>query len=121
MIRGIMLSKSLNLSSMARSLEIDSNSSVSARHIFKRLDRNLGLFDTDSVKEKMQSKQIAMIDEGTLIYFDPTDIIKKYGKKFEALSWVFDGSDDHKTKKGYPVISCVALKKDELIPLDYSV
>lgn len=119
MIRGILKAQSIQLASIARGLVSDY--STTARHLFKRLDRNLGLHDLSFVKDKVQKKQIALIDENTLIYFDPTDVVKPFGKKFEALCHVADGSDDHQIKKGYPVLSCVALKNNELIPLEWDL
>lgn len=119
MISGIIISRSVKLSAIARAIEKDSQ--TTSRHIFKKLDRNLGHFDTYAVKETVQAKQIALVDDNTLIYFDPTDIIKNHGKKFEALSLVADGSDHHKVKKGYPAVCCVALKNEELIPLEFDL
>lgn len=116
MIFGIISSKSLNLSEISRSLE--KNSNTCSRHIHKRIDRHLGGHDLTQLKEEVQGKQCRLIDENTYIYFDPTDVIKPHGKRFELMSLVPDGSDEHKRKKGYPVTACVAIKDEELIPVD---
>jgi hypothetical protein len=117
MVRGILEAKSILLADIARALE--PTSLTSSRHIFKRLDRNLGKLDVTGVKRKAQAKQCALIDNETFILFDPTEVIKPYGKKFEAISHVADGSDGRKSKPGYHVNACVALKGNELIPLEW--
>jgi hypothetical protein len=48
------------------------------------------------VKERVQAKQIGLLDNETFIYFDPTDVVKKYGKEFEAIARVADGSGDYR-------------------------
>lgn len=116
MVRGILISNSVNLSAISRAIQPDSGTST--KHIHKRLDRNLGTLDISRSKASIKAKQCRMIDEETLIFFDPTEIVKKHGKKFEALSQVADGSDKREIKPGYPVTMCVGLKRDELIPLE---
>lgn len=117
MVRGILKAQSVQLASIARALVCDHR--TTARHLFKRLDRNLGFHDLTPIQESVQKKQVAMIDEETLIYFDPSDLIKPFAKKMEALSHVADGSDDHQIKSGYPLLACVALKENELLPLEW--
>jgi hypothetical protein len=118
MIKGMLISMSVNVSAIARAIEKDHTAKV--RHIFKRLDRNLGDLDTSKVKEVVQLKAARGVDDSTIIYFDPTDITKPCGKKFEALSKVADGSDNHKIKPGYPVTACIGLKGDDIIPLEFN-
>lgn len=118
-VLGILLSKTICLADMARVLE--SRSITTARHIFKRLDRNLGQHNVLPVKDRAQARQIAMIDSGTFIYFDPTDVVKEYGEEFEAIALVGDGSDDHTPKPGYNVSACIGLKGSEIIPLEWDV
>lgn len=117
MVRGILKAQSVQLASIARGLVSDYP--TTARHLFKRLDRNLGLHDVTPIRNAVQKKQTALIDENTLIYFDPSDLIKPHAMRMEALSHVADGSDHHQIKNGYPLLSCVALKGDELIPLEW--
>lgn len=116
MIFGIVASKSVNLSEISRVLEKESR--TTARHIHKRIDRNLGNFDLSMIKGHFQAKQARQVDENTYLYFDPSEIVKPYGYRFEAISRVADGSDGHVVKNGYPIVTCVGLKKGELIPLD---
>lgn len=117
MVRGILKAQSIQLASIARGLVPDHQ--TTARHLFKRLDRNLGDHDLRPIQRQVQQKQSAMIDDNTLIYFDPSDLIKPFAKKMEALSRVADGSDEHRVKNGYPLLACVALKAEELIPLEW--
>ena len=118
-IFGILGSNSIRLASMSRVLEDQLNTNT--RHIFKRLDRNLGQRDTLPIKNRVQGMQCAKVDENTLLYFDPSEVIKKYGKKFESLGYVADGSEDHKLKPGYPANVCVGLKEEEIIPLELNL
>ena len=118
-IKGILLSKSVSVADMARSLE--PTSPTVARYIYKRLDRNLGEHDVSLVKERVQAMQIGLLDEETFIYFDPTDVVKKYGAEFEAIAPVADGSDERKIKLGYHVNACVGLKGNEIIPLEFNL
>lgn len=118
-VLGILLSKSICLADMARSLE--ARAETTSRYIFKRLDRNIGQWDILPIKEKVQAKQIAMLDEETFIYFDPSEAVKRYGEKFEALGYVADGSDEHKIKKGYHINACIGMKGGEIIPLEWSI
>ena len=116
---GIIGSSSLNLSHISRSLERDSKTTV--KHIHKRLTRNLGQYDVTGVKESVQRKQARLIDDGTFIYFDPTDVVKPYGRRFEGLGLVPDGSQGHRLVKGYPIVSSIAIKNNEIIPLDLDI
>lgn len=118
-VLGVLLSKSICIADIARSLE--TRSETTSRHIFKRLDRNIGQWDVLPIKEKVQAKQIAMIDEETFIYFDPSEAIKEYGDKFEAIGFVADGSDEHKIKKGYHINACIGMKGSEIIPLEWEI
>lgn len=117
MVRGILKAQSVQLASIARNLV--SEHRTSARHLFKRLDRNLGFYDVTPIQRQVQQKQSALIDDNTLIYFDPSDLIKPYAQKMEAISRVADGSDNRQIKNGYPLLACVALKENELIPLEW--
>lgn len=117
MVRGILKAQSIQLASIARSLVSDHQ--TTARHLFKRLDRNLGFHDVTPIQRQVQKKQTAMIDDNTLIYFDPSDLIKPFARKMEAISRVADGSNDHEIKNGYPLLACVALKENEIIPLKW--
>lgn len=116
MVRGILISSSVNLSAISRAIQPESG--TSPKHIHKRLDRNLGMLDLRKSKASVKAKQCRMIDDETLIFFDPTEIVKIHGKKFEALSQVADGSDRRAIKPGYPVTMCVGLKGNEIIPLE---
>jgi len=73
-------------------------------------------------KERIQKLQCKSIDENTYVYYDPTEIVKPHGKKFENLSIVRDGSRSTRknviTEKGYPLNCCIALNSDKIIPID---
>lgn len=118
-IFGILGSKSIRLADLSRVLEKQLNTNT--RYIFKRLDRAIGQYDTGVVKNRVQGMQSAMVDENTLLYFDPTEVIKKHGKKFEALCKVADGSDNRKLKDGYPVNVCIGIRGEEIIPLELNL
>jgi hypothetical protein len=120
MILGISRSLSLNLSRI--SVELEKELKPKARHIHKKIVRLLGACDLLSVKEKIQRQQCKEIDVNTSIYYDPTEIVKPCGVKFENLSKVRDGSRSTPKKliieKGYPLTCCIALKDEKIIPLD---
>jgi hypothetical protein len=50
------------------------------------------------IVERAKGYQMNMITEDRLIYIDGTDVVKKYGKKFECLCRVPDGSDKREIK-----------------------
>ena len=116
MIFGIICSKTLNLSEISRVLEKESK--TTSKHIHKRIDRNLGEHDLTKIKEQVQAKQAREIDDNTYIYFDPTEVVKPHGRRFELMSRVADGTDNHNWKNGYPIVACIAMKDDEVIPID---
>lgn len=118
-ISGMLSSRSVNISDWARSLE--NQTGRKARYIYKRLDRALGDYDTAQVKERAQRMQSGLVDDDTIIYFDPTEVVKKHGRKFEDLCKVRDGSENGEIRNGYPVNMCIAVKGEEIMPLELSV
>jgi len=118
-VYGILGGKSVHLSMMARTLE--GRKETTAKYIYKRLNRAIGDYDTTEVKERVQGMQSGMVDENTLIYFDPTEVTKRYGKKFEQMGKIADGSDKHAIKSGYPVNVCIGLRGEEVIPLELNI
>lgn len=123
MLEGISRANSVKLTDIAAALF---DGSVSVKHIHKRLQRNLGIYDLLPYKLRGQREECAKIDEDTLIFIDPTDIVKKHGKKFEAIGRVRDAcestEDEPKFANGYYLNTAVALKKNgELLPLELSL
>lgn len=118
-VYGMLISKSVKISEMSRAIEC--RSETSTKHIYKRLDRNIGQHDVTEVKERVQGMQSELIDENTLIYFDPSEIVKKYGKKFEGMGKIVDGSNGRAKKNGYPINVCIGMKGDEIIPLELNL
>lgn len=120
MVLGISRSRSLNLSKIA--IDLQKELKPKAKHIHKKIVRLLGMFDLLSVKEKIQRHQCSEIDINTSIYYDPTEIVKPFGKKFENLCRVRDGSRSTPSnpviESGYPLSCCIALKDEKIIPLD---
>ena len=119
MIYGVIKSQSTKLSDIARALK----ESISLKDTVDRLSRNLENIykflptiwnnHHDSLKPRIKA--------GTYIHLDPSDVIKEYGKKFEDLCRVADGSDDHKVKNGYWVIEITALVNDRVVSLYSSI
>lgn len=118
-LMGILSSKSVMISEIARNLE--GKSKTSARHIYKRLNRCIGDYNIEDVVERVKRYQGNMIDDDTLIFIDGSEVVKKYGKKFECLSRVADGSDNRIIKKGYPIIGAIGLKGNEIIPVSLKI
>ena len=59
-----------------------------------------------------------MIPHNTVVHVDESEVIKPYGKKFEALGKVRDGSSpDHKIEKGYHVTEITALTQGNKQPV----
>jgi uncharacterized protein (UPF0297 family) len=113
MIFGIVKSNSIMLSNIARGL----NENIKLKDTVDRLSKNL---------EHLQDKldiiwnnyyDTLSVNENTIINIDNSDIIKPKGEKFEDLNYIKDGSNEHKTEKGYYVCEMVMLDNDRPISL----
>lgn len=133
LIFGILCSRSCLISEIARVVV----GSKSLRHTYKRIDKNLGKYDLTRAYERAQNKMLALVGENFLLIFDPSEVVKPYGKKMEGLQKVRDGSEqprlvwDKKSEKykkvpvlkpGYPLRVAMALSDSgDIIPLELSL
>lgn len=114
MIFGIASSKSIHLSNIARSLK----ETISIKEIVDRLSYNLDKLNNEIVWKNYRNDIRNQIDKDTLFNLDDSDVIKPYGKHFESLCEVKDGSSkDNKIEKGYPVTEIVAVTKNNSHPI----
>lgn len=105
-IYGILKSGSIILKEIATSL----NESINIKNSIDRLSQNLRREISDDVQENYTQKIVKALDRSPVILVDDTDVIKPYGKKFEALGRVRDGSSkDNKIEQGYTVTEMVGL------------
>lgn len=114
MIYGILSSKSCVLSEIAHSLQ----EPIRKKNTIDRLSRQL----SDGIDEKVVLNYERLVKkclpEETLVFVDDSDVIKPYGKKFENLCIVRDGSSLTKSyEKGYHVTEVTALTKNSKHPV----
>lgn len=113
---GVMKSKSLLISEIARAL----NEPISIHSVITRLDRHIldERFTVDLFSKGYVDLVKSMLGDDIVVLVDDTDIIKKYGQKFEDLDFVRDGSSSNKiTQKGYTVTEMVALSEKHKQPI----
>jgi uncharacterized protein (UPF0297 family) len=112
---GISKSGSTLISNIARSL----NEDIRLSYTIERLCDNLTKFDnTDCIMNNYYKEVKNIIGDEPIVLFDDSDITKIYGKKFEDLDTVIDGSSTNKeVKPGYHVCEAVVLGKNEKQPI----
>jgi len=118
-VYGILVSQSVVLTKMGRTLEND----VSLKKIEERFCRQLGKPALwDNIQHTVLSQAASHIKDDTLLVLDPSDIQKKYAKKMEHLAYVRDGSDDV-IGTGYWTIHVngTELNQQKVIPLYQSL
>lgn len=113
MIFGITKSNSILLSNIGRAL----NETIKLKDTVDRLSKNL-----ERIHDKLELLwndyyHTLSLTEDTIINIDNSDIIKPMGEKFEDLNYVKDGSNEHKTEKGYYITEAVMLDNDRPISL----
>jgi len=114
-VYGVVKSDSPMLSEIGRALKeniklkdtID-RLSKNLANIYKRLDVLWSNYHNE-IKPKLNSESI--------MSFDFSDVIKPLGKKFEDLTLVADGSDEHKLKLGYWIAEATVLINDRVVSL----
>ena len=114
-VYGILVSQSVVLTKMGRTLEND----VPLKKIEERFCRQLAKpILWDNIQHTMLSQAASHIKDDTLLVLDPSDIQKKYAKKMEHLAYVRDGSEDV-IGTGYWTIhvNAAELNQQEVIPL----
>lgn len=106
LVSGIVSSSKILITDIVRGIS-DSPESFKAAH--KRLDRNLGNYSLEPLKERFSNDNIASLTNEHIVAIDMGDICKKYAKTMEGLANVCDGSEGHKVSKGYWLIGAVAV------------
>ena len=106
LVSGLMIAKSTILTNICRGL---SGSNAEFRSTYKRLDRRINEVDLEAAALQQRARAIAEIQTDTIIAIDVGDIAKPAAKVMEGLALIADGSDDHKIKPGYWLISAVGV------------
>lgn len=102
---GVLLAKTLVLTQIARSLE----ERADIRATYKRLDRALLRYDFGPVARGETQRNCSRVGDDDLICLDGSDIAKRFGRRFEALAYIRDGSE--KTiVPGYLLTTAVAVR-----------
>lgn len=133
LVFGILCSQSSLLSRIARSLAPNRK----VKTVWKRLDYNLGRYDLTRAYRRAQARMLRQVDESHLFIFDPSEVVKPFGKKMEGIALVRDASakprliTDSKTgrkkespvfKPGYPLRVAIALSPEgNLLPVELSL
>ena len=100
MIYGILGSGSCVLSRIADTL----HEGILKKNTIERLARNLTKDMDPGINENYLSVMQGITKKNPPIFVDDSEVIKPYGKAFESLGLVRDGSDpDHAIQKGYHV------------------
>jgi len=118
-VYGILVSQSVVLTKMGRTLEHD----VPLKKIEERFCRQLAKPALWSrLQNDLLSQASSRIKDDTLLVLDPSDIQKKYARKMEHLAYVRDGSDDV-IGTGYWTIhvNATELNQQKIIPLYQSL
>ena len=115
MIFGISKSGSTLISEISRSLKED----IKLSYTIERLCDNLSRFKNEEIILNNYYKEIKrIIGKEPVVLFDDSDITKIYGKKFEDLDKVIDGSSINKeVKPGYHVCEATVLGENEKQPI----
>lgn len=114
-IYGIAASQSLLISNIARELNEPIKLDNTIERLCIRLDDDIK--ELPIIKDNYYGYVRSMIPNKPQVIFDNSDIVKIYGKKFEDLDLVHDGSDDGKLKPGYTVVNAVVLGKNKKQPI----
>lgn len=115
MIYGITKTQSVILSNIADVLKED----IKKINTVERLSKNLNQDLSDDIIYSNYMKEVnKVIGEEPIILVDDSDVIKPYGKRFEALGKVRDGSSLRNVyEKGYFMTEIVALSEKEKHPI----
>lgn len=115
MIFGILKSSSLVLNDIAHSL----NEETTLKQINERLYLNLSKGENNQTKRNYINKCLTYLNPNHYIFIvDDSDIIKPYGRAFESLGTVRDGSSlKNDYEKGYLMTSIVGLASTTYHPI----
>lgn len=118
---GLNASNSTLISNIARELK----EKIKLNHTIERLCDNihsLSQEEKDIIRANYYKTIQSSLDDEVVLYIDDSDIIKPYGKKFEDLDYVIDGSaktinNKAKIELGYYLASTVVLSKNQKQPI----
>jgi hypothetical protein len=133
LVFGILCSQSSLLSEISRAIA----NPKKVKTVWKRLDYNLGLYDLSRPYERAQKRMLGEVDGDFLFIFDPSEVVKPFGKKMEGLGLVRDASVKPRVvkdplsgkfkelpvlKPGYPLRIAIALSPEgNLLPIELSL
>lgn len=114
MIYGLLSSKSCVLSEIAHELQ----EPIRKKNTIDRLSRQLAEGTEQATVLNYSRLVKKCLPEAPLVFVDDSDVVKPYGKKFEDLGVVRDGSSlDKKHEKGYHVTEVTALTRNSNHPI----
>ena len=114
MIYGLLATKSCVLSEIAHELQ----EPIRKKNTIDRLSRQLAEGTEHKTILNYSRLVKKCLPEAPLVFVDDSDVIKPYGKKFEDLGVVRDGSSlDKKQEKGYHVTEVTALTRNSNHPI----
>lgn len=114
LIYGMLKSGSVVLKDIGTAL----NETIHIKNTIDRLSRNSKQELSIDIQRNYLRKAINSLGEEPIILVDDTDIVKPYGKRFEALGEVRDGSSKgNKIEKGYLVTEIVGLTVSKKQPI----
>jgi len=109
---GISSSRDVKLSNIGRSLHEETE----IKYTIKRLSRNVIKYDYVDRINGVMTKEVLNDSQGTeIVIIDISDIRKNYGKKMEAISTVYDGSEKELCQ-GYEMLVSGVITKSRIIP-----
>ena len=116
-IYGILASKDIKIMSFTRVLYENINYYKTVRRLSTRLKK---IDDIEIIKDNFRKQVVKYLPEkNILVIFDDSDIVKIYGKKFEDLDNVIDGSDLKKqVKPGYHVCNACIISRIQKQPIE---
>lgn len=132
LVFGILRSQSTLLSKIARAI----SEPADVISVYKRLDINLGTYDLSRAYSRAQSTMLKRVDESYLFIFDPSEVVKPFGKKMEGLALVRDASEKPKRVKsaigkyveapvlrpGYPLRVAIAMSSaGDILPVELAL
>ena len=117
MFFGLARGQSVLLTDISRALE----ESIQLKNTVERLSDHLSLFcdkDMETIKNNYFDEVKKHMDQEPYILLDDSEIVKKYGRKFEDLCKVRDASSlNNDIYNGYHVCEATAITKDEKQPI----
>jgi len=114
MIYGILHSSNCILSKIADALK----EPIKKINVVDRLSRNLMGPHSPIIGQNYLRQMKKMVPGDSTVYVDDSDVIKPYGKNFESLGIVRDGSSStKKLEKGYHVTEITALTRHQKQPV----